>query len=81
MNQMIYIALGVVGFVLLFAAEMVFSPDTKNTYLKMIYDNRLMLGIVCLVAAYYFYSLDGKPESSESSSPLLPSYDEATTTA
>jgi uncharacterized membrane protein len=71
-----YIALGIIGFVLLFAAEMVISPDTKNASLKMIYDNRLIIGIVSVVLAYYFYTLEAPTEMS---SPLLPSYDEATT--
>lgn len=70
MNQGMILAmtLGVLGIVLLVSPDSVIDKNTKDKTMKMIYDNAMMLGLLCVGGAYYMYN----PK------PQLPSYEEAT---
>lgn len=62
--------LGVIGVVLLVSPDSVIDKNTDNKTMKMIHDNAMMLGLLCVGGAYYMYT----PKSQ------LPSYEEATNT-
>lgn len=92
--NIIAIALVAIGFVLLFLLDTVIQKDTQNNMLKTIRDNNLVLGVVCLGAGYYVYTLGQKqptviedveldtsePLARVASNERLPSYEEATST-
>jgi len=52
------IALIAVGFgiAFLFFIDIFISKDTENELLKTIRDNNQIIGLLCLIAAYYFYT-------------------------
>lgn len=66
------------GLILLFSPDSIFSKDSE--YFKTIHENNKIVATACLAAAYYFYTLTTS-ETPEGASPLLPSYDEATSTS
>jgi hypothetical protein len=82
------------GFGLLFFLDTLISKDTKYGLLQTIRENNLAIGVICLGAGYYVYTLGQKQPrqtvapSSElnTSEPVaaqaerLPSYEEATST-
>lgn len=80
-----------IGFGLLFFLDSLIAKDTEYSMLKTVRDNNLMVGVVCLGAGYYVYTLGEKQRQQvqieqplETSSPIvqeeLPSYEEATST-
>jgi hypothetical protein len=84
-------ALVVLGFAVLFFLDTLIAKDTEYSLLRNVRENNLMIGVVCLGAGYYMYTLGQKSpmaieefESLETSAPLareeLPSYEEATST-
>lgn len=80
------------GFGLLFFLDTLIAKDSKYGMLQTIRENNLAVGVVCLGAGYYVYTLGKKqpttietPElaTSEPLAPAndrLPSYEEATST-
>lgn len=79
------------GFGLLFLADTLIAKDTQYEFLQTIRNNNLVIGVVCLGAGYYVYTLGQKQpigiiETSElnTSEPIvqerLPTYGEATST-
>lgn len=84
-------ALVVLGFAVLFFLDSLVAKDTESSLLRSVRDNNLMVGVICLGAGYYVYTLGQKKTTStieefeplETSAPLareLPSYEEATST-
>ena len=81
-----------IGFGLLFLLDTLIAKDSQYEFLQTIRDNNLAIGVVCLGAGYYVYTLGQKQarpsfiETSElnTSEPIvqerLPTYDEATST-
>jgi hypothetical protein len=92
--NIIAIALVTIGFGLLFLLDTFIDKETNNNIMKTIRDNNLMLGVICLGAGYYVYTLGQKQptlieeaelDTSEPLVPMvsndrLPSYEEATST-
>jgi hypothetical protein len=86
--NIISITLIAVGFSLLFFIDNLIDKDNTNNMLQTIRDNNLVIGLVCLGAGYYVYTLGQKqptiqPSEVDTSEPLeniLPSYEEATST-
>jgi hypothetical protein len=90
--NLIAIGLFVAGFAILFFVDNFIAKDTDNSLLKTIKDNNLVLGLVCLGAGYYVYSLGEKKAgvtspvqnveqmSIESGESDLPTYEEAIST-
>ena len=91
--NLIAIALFVAGFAILFFLDSLIEKDTENALLKGIKDNNLVLGLACLGAGYYAYSLaekqtvssvspvaDVEQVSVESMDSDLPTYEEAIST-
>lgn len=91
--NIIAVALVAVGFGLLFFLDTLIAKDTEYSMLKSVRDNNLMVGVLCLGAGYYVYTLGEKqhqavqaeqPAELETSEPIvreeLPSYEEATST-
>lgn len=89
-HNIIATILVVVGFGLLFLLDSLIAKDTQNNLLKTVRDNNLALGVICLGAGYYVYTLGQKQPVIEraeldTSEPVgqperLPSYEEATST-
>jgi len=79
MYSFLSFALLALGLILLFSPDTILSKD--SSYYKTINENSKMLAAACLAGAYYTYTLSTAQGESESASPLLPSYDEATTTS
>lgn len=83
--NLIAIGLCIIGFLILFDVEKLISKDTNNSFLKSIKDNNLIVGIACLGAGYYTYSIGKKESLLELASSEqgtipdidLPSYEEA----
>lgn len=80
--NIIAIALVTLGFALLFFIDSLIAKDNQNTVLASVRDNNMVVGLVCLGAGYYVYTLAEKqntltPPSNEPDA--LPTYDEATT--
>jgi uncharacterized membrane protein len=65
------------GFLILFFIDFLISKDTQNEFLLLIKKNNLVIGIACIGAGYYVYSLEKKSTPITES---LPSYEEATST-
>lgn len=86
--NIISIALIAVGFSLLFFIDNLIDKDNKNNMLQTIRDNNLVIGLVCIGAGYYVYTLGQKQhriqsseiDTSEVLENILPSYEEATST-
>jgi hypothetical protein len=89
--NIIAMVLVAIGFGLLFFLDSLIAKDTEYSMLKTVRDNNLMVGVVCLGAGYYVYTLGEKQRQQvqieqplETSSPIvqeeLPSYEEATST-
>jgi hypothetical protein len=93
--NIIAVALVALGFGLLFFLDTLIAKDTEYSMLKTVRDNNLMVGVVCLGAGYYVYTLGEKqkqgvsstveqPAELATSEPIvrneLPSYEEATST-
>lgn len=76
-----YIYLSIVllalGLTLLMSPNTILSKDSE--YQKMIHENNKLVGALCLGGAYYTYTLSTSTDSP--TTPLLPSYDEATTSS
>lgn len=73
MYNYLSLALFALGLILLFSPNSILS--TSSTYYETLHENSKIIAIICLVASYYFYTLTKKANDL---SPLLPSYDEAT---
>lgn len=91
--NLIAIGLFVAGFAILFFVDSLIAKDTDNALLKGIKDNNLIVGLACLGAGYYAYSLgeqknllapvpavDVEQVSVESGESDLPTYEEAIST-
>lgn len=91
--NIIAVALVALGFGLLFFLDTLIAKDTEYSMLKSVRDNNLMVGVLCLGAGYYVYTLGEKqrqvvqseqPAELATSEPImrdeLPSYEEATST-
>lgn len=67
-----------VGMVLVFSPDYILNKDTDNKIIKIVYDNATIIGLACLVMAYYFWSQQKvtviEPEISDFSNDL-PSYE------
>ena len=75
MYQYLSISLFALGLILLFSPNTIISKE--SSYYQTISDNNTLLGFVSLFTAYYLYTLIST--DSATSTPLLPSYEEATT--
>lgn len=60
MYNLIAIALLIIGLVLLFSVDMILDKNTTNSTLKSIYDNKTIVGSVCVAGSYYAYLLSQK---------------------
>lgn len=91
--NIIAVALVALGFGLLFFLDTLIAKDTEYSMLKTVRDNNLVVGVLCLGAGYYVYTLGEKqrqvvqaaePSELATSEPImreeLPSYEEATST-
>lgn len=89
--NIVAMALIAVGFGVLFFLDTLIAKDTEYSMLKTVRDNNLMVGVACLGAGYYVYTLGEKQRQQiqveqplETSAPIvqdeLPSYEEATST-
>jgi hypothetical protein len=87
MNQIISLALVVLGLVVLFAPEYILQKDNSNYISSKIHEYNQFIGIGLLAFSYYLYStsqktIDDLPSTVDSSQPSpkkdLPTYDEAT---
>ena len=90
--NIIAVALVALGFGLLFFLDTLIANDTEYSMLKTVRYNNLMVGVACLGAGYYVYTLGEKqrqvvqaeqPELATSEPIMrdeLPSYEEATST-
>ena len=87
MNQIISLALVVLGLVVLFAPEYILQKDNSNYISSKIHEYNQFIGIGLLACSYYLYStsqktIDDLPSTVDSSQPSpkkdLPTYDEAT---
>jgi hypothetical protein len=56
----ISLVLFAVGIVLLFFVDSVISPNTQNSTLQTIRNNKLIIGAVCIAVSYYCYTLYNK---------------------
>ena len=68
------LALLALGLILILSPDSILSQESE--YQKTIRENSKILGSVCVGAAYYTYTLSSSNDSI--TTPLLPSYDEAT---
>jgi len=90
--NIVAVALVALGFGLLFFLDTLIAKDTEYSMLKTVRNNNLMVGVLCLGAGYYAYTLGEKQRQGTSSQPSelatsepivrneLPSYEEATST-
>lgn len=87
--NIVAVALAALGFGLLFFLDSLIAKDTEYSMLKSVRENNLMVGVVCLGAGYYVYTLGEKQHRAmtpvqEAPQPSvvdeLPSYEEATST-
>jgi len=85
MNQIISLALVVLGLVILFAPEYILQKDNSNYISSKIHEYNQFIGVGLLACSYYLYSTSQKTiadldSTVESPSPKkdLPTYDEAT---
>ena len=83
--NIIALALVALGFALLFFIDSLIAKDNQNTVLASVRDNNMVVGLVCLGAGYYVYTLAEKehtlasPSNEIPESDDLPTYDKATT--
>lgn len=57
MNKIVSVTLLILGVILLFSIDNIIDKNTSNSTLKSIYDNRNIIGSVCIAVAYYFYTV------------------------
>jgi len=87
MHEIIAIGLLILGIVILFSVDSLIDKTTSNSTLKTIYDNKNIVGAVCVATAYYIYCISQNehyiPETTLQVPPRiehvgeLPSYDES----
>lgn len=67
--NLVAIGLFIAGFAVLFFVDSLIAQDTENSLLQSIKDNNLIVGLACLGAGYYVYSL-GEKKTGAVSSPV-----------
>lgn len=55
MHSFIAITLLILGLVLLFSVDTIIDNKTSNSTLRIVYDNKNIVGSACIAGAYYSY--------------------------
>lgn len=79
------LALIALGFAYLFFLDKLIQPDTKNTVLRTLRDNNLLVAAICISVGYYVYTLAEHTLTKTNSIKVsnvkhLPSYEESMST-
>ena len=62
MNHLIFLAVAVVGILLIFKKQLLEQnmPSQLNAYLGFVYDNNTIMGAILVIGAYYLYTQEMK---------------------